>query len=512
MTHSNTNQKKTQPNIIYILGDDHRADVLSHMGHPIVETPNLDQLASKGFSFSNAFCTSPTCTPSRACHYLGQWERTHGINFNSGTSVSPEEWNNSWPMRLKDNGYFLGWVGKNHVPVGLGGYESGHMEQCFDYWYGNHHHSMFYPKEGPNGHIYSNADADTQIEIFEQGVSNFLNPQSEFIENCETPLSYRPTDMPFCLCVTFNLPHGAGTGNMQLRPSDSELYKSKYRDRFNDFELPPTYASAYAGMNKIPKEVYNGIRIPQYDYVKDPVFLRERMVRVCQTVTGIDRMVGNLCMQLEELGIADNTIIIFSTDHGIHWGEHGLGGKCFLYEEDIKIPLVIYDPRLPESVTGRCIDEMIVVPDLGPTILDLLSIDGSSSMQGISFKKLLENKPCHWRTSFFAEQLLDKQNYPKSECLRTESWKYIRYFGRTEDPAQESKLYRSTLDDYKAFLSQSFDKNVVYEELYDLQNDPHEEINLAETEEYYDQLSKMRQELQSMGRQILNHPEAHNSI
>jgi arylsulfatase A-like enzyme len=121
-----------QPNIIYILTDDQRADMLGAAGHPLLKTPHLDQLAADGIRFNQAFCTSPVCTPSRACHYLGQWERRHGVNFNSYSSVSPVAWKDSFPMVLKKAGYFLGWVGKNHVPVGESGYKSGYIESVFD--------------------------------------------------------------------------------------------------------------------------------------------------------------------------------------------------------------------------------------------------------------------------------------------------------------------------------------------------------------------------------------------
>ena len=165
--------RSRRPNVIHVLTDDQRAELLGCAGHPILETPNLDRLAAGGVRFENAFCTSPLCTPSRTCHYLGQWERRHGVNFNSGTAVSPESWTRSFPSRLREAGYFTGWVGKNHVPVGERGYDSGRIEESFDYWYGNHRHSRFYPKEDATegGEIYENASADTQPEIFAEGIT-----------------------------------------------------------------------------------------------------------------------------------------------------------------------------------------------------------------------------------------------------------------------------------------------------------------------------------------------------
>ncbi|RMD83169.1 MAG: arylsulfatase, partial [Lentisphaerae bacterium] len=331
------------------------------------------------------------------------------------------------------------------------------------------------------GAIYRNASLDTQVEVFTEGVMNFLDPSRKFIESATHPLPVRPQDRPFCLCVTFNLPHGVGTGNMQLRPSDDELYKSAYRDRFDEMPLPKTYrAWSSIRQPRLPRHVYNGIYLPQYDYVKEPYFLRERQVRTCQTITGIDRFVGLLMEKLEELNLAGNTIIVFSTDHGLHHGEHGLGGKCFLYEEDTHIPLIIYDPRLPEHRRGQVIDRFALVPDLAPTVLELCGITPPSTMQGRSLRPLMHGEDVNWRTEFMTEQLMDIQNYPRSESLRTERWKYIRYFKRTEDPAQEGFLFRGTLDDYITCLYSTVeDEEPVYEELFDLENDPWEEHNLC---------------------------------
>lgn len=487
-----------RPNVIYILGDDHRAEYLSSAGHPIVKTPNIDKLAENGVRFSNAFCTSPACTPSRCCHYLGQWERKHGVNFNSGSSIAPSAWDKSLPMLLKKEGYFLGWVGKNHVPAGEGGYKSGYFEEIFDYWYGNHGHSGFYPKEqAGGGEIYNNAKLDTQVEVFAEGALNFLAPQKDFIENAVHPLPERPKDKPFCLCVTFNLPHGCGTSNMQLRPEDDELYKSAYRDKYNEMPVPKTYKPwQQVTEPRIPKNVYNGLYISQYDYVKNLNTLRERQVRTCQTVTGVDRFVGDLIEVLKKLDLDKNTIIVFSTDHGLHHGEHGLGGKCFLYEEDIRIPMIVCDPRQPEEYKGQVVDEFALAPDLAPTVLDLCGIEKPETMQGSSLVPLIKNENISWRDEFLTEQLMDIQNYPRSESIRTKEWKYIRYMKRTENPAQEKLKFRGTLDNYIECLSSTVNgETAIYVELFNLTDDPYEEHNLALTNEYNSVLDDLNNRL-----------------
>jgi len=494
-----------RPNVIYILGDDHRCDYLGVDGHPVLKTPHLDRLAAEGVRFTHAFCTSPACTPSRTCHYLGQWERRHGINFNSGTSLAPEAWESSFPMRLKRAGYFVGWIGKNHVPAGRGGYEGGYFEETFDYWYGNHRHSGFYPKEtASGGEIYRNAEADTQVEIFTEGVLDFLEPRTRFRARGGPSLPERPDDRPFCLCVTFNLPHGASTGTMQLRPEDDELYKSAYRDRQGELRPPATYVRyehAYENP-RIPRSVYDGHYIPQYDYVKSPVTLRERQVRTCQTVDGMDRFVGRLREELDVLGLARDTIIVFSTDHGLHHGEHGIGGKCFLYEEDIRIPLIVYDPRIETDAAQRARDEFVVAPDLAPTIMDLCGFDVPDTMQGCSLRPFIEGRSVDWRREVFTEQLMDIQNYPRSESVRTRDWKYIRYFARTEDPAQAGKPFRGTLDEYNACLVSSLNgEQPVHEELYCLRDDPAETENRAGDPGCAAQLDQLRARLLELARE-----------
>ncbi|MCJ8329089.1 MAG: sulfatase-like hydrolase/transferase [Lentisphaeria bacterium] len=497
------NQK---PNIIYILGDDHRADHLGCAGHPILKTPNLDQLAKDGVRFSHAFCTSPVCTPSRACHYTGLWERTHGVNFNSGSSLSLEHWHESFPMVLKRAGYFLGWVGKDHVPVGDGG-GSGQLETDFDYWYGNYGHTGFYPKDlFEDGGLYRSSEKDTQVELFAEAVADFLSPSERFRENAVEPFPVRPPDDPFCLCVTFNLPHVTGIETMQQREDDDDLYKSAYRDKAHLFKPPESFVSYDDSRKnpKLPPDLYSGVYLKCYDFVKDAESLVEQQIRSCQVVEGMDRFVGQLRQQLETLGLADNTIIIFSTDHGLHFGEHGIGGKCFLYEEDIRIPLIIYDPRQDKDKAGQVRDEIIAAPDLASTVLDLCGQDIPSCMQGLSLKPLLDGLSIDWRDELFTEQLMDIQNYPRHESVRTKDMKYIRYFARAEDPEQEGNDFRSTLDNYQDFLHASLNgEEPVYEELFDLKNDPHEMHNLATDPAYAGALNHLRKRLLVLGKEVL---------
>jgi arylsulfatase A-like enzyme len=250
----------SRPNVIVILADDMRVGYTGHEGHPIINTPNIDRLAAGGTVFSNAFATSAVCTPSRTTLLTGLYERRHGVNFNSDSAMSNEAWARTFPMLLKSAGYFVGYVGKNHTPVGKNeageiGYGSGVMDSSFDYWYAGHKHLGFYPKDRKQHKIFANAKADTQVEIMEEGMENFFTPDKAFQEGYKF-LDSRPINKPFALLLNFNVPHGNGTGSMEQRDSDPALYRTEYRDKIDEIELPSTYiAEKDIVTPKIPKAV-----------------------------------------------------------------------------------------------------------------------------------------------------------------------------------------------------------------------------------------------------------------
>ena len=163
-------QRIEKPNIIFILTDDQRYDDLGITGNKFVKTPNLDQLAEDGILFEQAYMTSPLCMPSRACLFTGQYTRRHGIDFSSNTAMKEENWQQTYPMILRKNGYYVGYVGKNHVPVGPNGWFDDYMKNTYDYWYGSMDQIGFYPKDKFDQ--YFNAKSNTQIEVLEEGIAN----------------------------------------------------------------------------------------------------------------------------------------------------------------------------------------------------------------------------------------------------------------------------------------------------------------------------------------------------
>jgi arylsulfatase A-like enzyme len=501
----------SRPNIVFVLTDDQRRDSLGCFGNTEIRTPNIDRLAHDGVLFERAFVTSAICTPSRACYFLGQYERRHGINFNSGTSLAPAAWENSYPMLLRNAGYFTGYVGKNHVPVGPQGYASGIIEKSFDFWYAAHGHLTFYPKK--RSPIFNGAKADTQPEVLEEGALSFLDSRNPFIAGAETFLKQRPGDRPFCLSICFNLPHAASTSTMKMLPSDPELYRTAYRDRIGELTLPPNYTpKANIRTPRLPANVlYAQYRQKSYDYVDTEAAFRERLVRQYETITGIDGVVGAVRAQLTKLGIDRNTVIVFSSDHGIMAGEFGLGGKALNYEPCLRIPMIVMDPRLPASRRGQRLPQLVESIDVAPTMLDIAGIRAPASMQGSSMTPLLRGERAPWREYAFAENLWSTVfGNPRVESVRSADWKYIRYFATDRSlfrsaAGESSEAYGVTPEQaraYRSWLTASIrGLKPDYEELFHVADDPNETRNLASDPKHADRLAGLRKQCDRLARE-----------
>lgn len=484
-----------RPNFVFILTDDQSYGYMGCTGNELVQTPHLDQLAADGTLFTNAHVSSAICTPSRISILLGQYERKHGVNFNSGTSIAPEAWAQSYPVVMRKAGYYAGYIGKNHAPIGKGGYESGLMEASFDYWYAGHGHLGFYPKKRHS--IFNQAAADTQIEIMDEGVSDFLSSNEQRLEGAVRFLEQRPDNQPFVLSICFNLPHSASTKMMEQRPTDPEIYRSLYRDL--EIPLPENYlAKADIVLPKLPPDIHRTQdRQTGYDYVNTPEELKERYIRQLQAMTGIDRLVGNLREKLDEMDLADNTVLIFTSDHGLFMGQQGLGGKALCYEQVTHVPMIIAHPGI-EPQTARS-EALVQTIDIAPTMLAMAGIPIPDPMQGADIGAMLTASDSSPRSFLFTENLWsNKFGNPRCESIQNHQWKYIRYYknetlsaSQIISTAQALKLnvnqmlYKVNDQDiarYRSYAEAPFlGEKPVYEEVYNLANDPAELQNLLET-------------------------------
>ncbi|GAF05581.1 sulfatase-like hydrolase/transferase [Saccharicrinis fermentans] len=496
-------------NIIFVLTDDQQCGLLGCEGNPIVKTPNIDKLADDGVRFSNAHVTSAICTPSRVSILLGQFERKHGVNFNSGTSVSPEAWDKSYPVVMRNNGYYTGYIGKNHSPIGDGGYQSGLMEKSFDYWYAGHGHLSFYPKKRHK--IFKSAKHDTQVEIINEGVDDFFSNEHR-MEGALHFIDQRPKDKPFCLSICFNLPHGASTGSMKQLATDSVIYRDLYRDL--EIPMPENYvAKADIKEPKLPVEIHRAYdRQAGYNYVDNPKDNRERLIRQMQAMTGIDGLFGNLRKTLKEKGLDKNTIIIYTSDHGLFMGQQGLGGKALCYEETTHVPMIVYNPMDKKKVRGRVCDELVQTIDITSTMISYAGIVEPKEFQGKDLSALISGKQEKVRDYLFTENLWSTQfGNPRCESIQNKEWKYIRYYKNENLSASVkiaiakdlgvniNKMLYSVHDPdialYRTFVEGPLNgEKPVYEELYNLKDDPHELNNLVHNKKHSEILNTLREE------------------
>lgn len=494
------------PNIVLILTDDQPYGYLGITGNPIVETPNIDELAQQGTLFTNAHVSSAICTPSRVSILLGQYERRHGVNFNSGTAVSETAWQQSYPELMKQAGYYTGWIGKNHSPVGSEGYKSGIMEESFDYWFAGHGHIRFYPKD--KYPVFSEASADTQVEIMSEGVNDFLDSNEHRFKKAVSFLNERPKNKPFLLSLNFNLPHAAGTDAMKMRTDDDDLYKTKYRD----IKVPlPKHYIAKKDIKK-PKLPTNLLKVKDrqqgYNSTDTPQGTVEQLTRQMQAMTGIDRLVGTMRKKLEQEGLADNTVIIFTSDHGLFMGEHGLGGKALCYEKTTHVPLIVFDPRNNKQVkTSNALVQSI---DIAPTILAMAGVKVPDTMQGEDIQATWLDGTQANRAYTFTENLWSTHfGNPRCEAIQDHTWKYIRYYRNDNMSAQfkqnvanqlkipfSNMMYAVHDNDvavYRHYVESSINgEPAVYEELYHLKSDPDELVNLAYDPQYRNKLKQLR--------------------
>jgi arylsulfatase A-like enzyme len=490
---SGPRQPHARPNVVLILTDDQRYDELGCAGHPVIKTPHIDALAATGVRFERAFATSPVCAPSRATLISGQWQRHNTVGFGRHRAFSRAQWDQSLFAVLRRAGYFTGLVGKSNI-MGL-------RQDEVDYYCGSDDTAQgFYPHEHSREtrFLFGGAKARTQVEVFAEAVDDFLGVDRGFFERSDPGLQRylgrRPADKPFFLYVPFEVPHGTGTRTMELRPGDDPLYRTAYRDVGDALPVfPRNYLSWEQWRRpKLPGHVYSGEQGPTYGWHFSRDGLREHQIRTAQTLSGVDRFVGQLQDKLRALGLLENTIFIFTSDHGLMHGEWGYGGKALLYEPSIRIPLIVHDPRL-KGRGGLVSQELVVMPDLAPTILDLCGLQVPAAMQGRSLAPLLRGEAVAWRDDFFAENLFVSQNYPVVHGVRGKRWKYLRYWPTQPVPS-----------DYRLLLNLGLHgEPPVFEELYDLENDPDENRNLARDPAHAERLELMRRRCTELQREAL---------
>jgi arylsulfatase A-like enzyme len=420
---------KKRPNIVFLLADDLRWNVLGCTGDKLAKTPHLDALAQRGVQFRNMFVTTSICAVSRASILSGQYARRHKIN-DFATSFTPDAYANTYPMLMKLAGYRVGFIGK----FGVG---SKMPDASFDYWKGFPGQGNYFGK-GETVHL----------------TARMGNQALEFLQGCKK-------DQPFCLSVSFKCPHAMDAAKREYPPDprDEELFKDV------TFPMPKTTDAKFFLAK--PKFVQDSESRKRWERrFKTPEMFQTILRDYYRLVTGMDREVGRIVAELERLGLADDTIIIFTSDNGYFFGEHGFADKWYLYEESIRVPLIVYDPVLPKERRNRTVDAMALNIDLAPTMLDYAGVAVPKSMQGANLRPWLRGEALRkWREDWFYEHHTAIKIIPPSEGVRTTRWAYLRWMKDASNPV---------------------------EELYDVLADPLQERNLAPLVEHEKTLRLLR--------------------
>lgn len=414
----------SKPNVIFFLVDDLRWNALGCMGDKIVKSPNIDKLATRGVLFDNMFVTTSICWSSRATMFTGQWMRRHGVGLNDGKEMKPGAWAHTYPAQFRAAGFRTGFIGK----FGVGGNKQmKEMETAFDYWRG---------LPGQGGKLFIEPDDPTH----KHKTALFGDQALEFLGGCTS-------GQPFCLSISFNAVHA--------RDHEPREYTPDTRDdgMFDGIDIPRSKLATNEAFKRLPEFVQKSEGRTRWAWRFDePQRAQNILHDYYSLIYGVDREIGRVVDALEKNGLAGNTILVFASDNGYALGDRGLADKWFAYEEDMRVPLIIVDPRLPAARRGTKVQSMALNVDVAPTMLDLAGVAVPSSMQGRSLKPLLAGeKPADWRSEFFYEHHAVPGRIPPVEAVRTGRWKYIRWI--KADP--------------------------VVEELYDLQNDPLEEKNVV---------------------------------
>ncbi|MGD9721149.1 MAG: sulfatase [Pirellulales bacterium] len=422
---------RSRPNLIFLLTDDQRADTLGCMGNRIIRTPNIDALSRRGVTFDNAFVTTAICMTSRASILTGQYAARHG-DWDFARPFTREQLAATYPAQLKAAGYHVGFIGK----WGVGD----PPRTLFDY-------DRTFGGQGKYLVQHNGQPIHLTRLMGEQAL--------EFLAGA-------PADKPFALSMSFKAPHVQDSESVHLQPF---VHDPAHASWYADTIIPQPRLAANEYFERLPdflKDSENRARWAARFW--GPARYQQCVRGYYRLITEVDDEVGRIVAELEKRKLTDNTVIVFTSDHGFYLGEYGFAGKWYAHEVSIRVPLIVCDPRLGAERRGTRCTEMALNIDLAPTLLALAGTRVPSGMQGQSLVPLVAGERPAWRDEFFYEHHFEHPRIPPSEGVRSKRWKYMRFV----------------------------DSEPLYEELYDLAADPLEEFNLAGAKEHAETLAEMR--------------------
>ncbi len=424
-------------NVIFILSDDHRFDFMSFMGNPpFLKTPNMDRMAHQGAHLQNAFVTTSLCSPSRATILTGMYAHKHKVVDNQ----SPvQEELIYFPQYLQQAGYETAFMGKWHMGEKKG---NDMPRKGFDKWVSFKGQGEYF-------------DPQLNVDGKRIRVKGYI---TDILTEYALDWLKRDRNKPFFLYLSHKAVHA------MFKPSPK--YRGKYENE--PVPHPPSMADTpenYEGKPlwvRLQRHSWHGVDYMYYNQIDFDTYVR----RYCETLLSLDDSIGRILDFLEESGLADDTVVLYMGDNGLMMGEHGLIDKRQMYEESIRVPLLAYAPGLIEP--GTKVSQMVLNIDIAPTILDLAGLEAPDYMDGTSFLPLLKGQQSPWRDRFYYEYYWERA-FPMTPTVfgvRTNRFKYMYYWGVWDT-----------------------------EELYDIQNDPHEMHNLIDDPNYKDVVAQLNNDL-----------------
>jgi arylsulfatase A-like enzyme len=406
-----TVEATTPPNIVFILVDDLRWDALSCMGHSVAKTPNIDRIAKEGALFKNFFVSIPLCSPSRSSFLTGQYAHKTGVIDNANHAELSHKLV-TFPKLLQDGGYESAYVGKWHM-----GNDSS-PRPGFDYW-------VCLPGQG--AYLDPAMNINGKNEKVQGYVTDIINEHSiKFIR--------QEHKKPFVLYVSHKAVHGP------FMPAE------RHRDLYADakFLVTPNINDSLDGKPVLTRETEEPKNKKQQKRGTSGFSAQGARAQL-RCLAAIDEGVGDILKALEQTKQLDNTVVVFSSDNGYFWGEHGLGDKRWAYEESIRDPLLMRYPKLIKA--GTTLDQLAMNIDVAPTFLELGGVPVPKTIQGRSLLPLFKDNKAPWRNSILTEYFQEKM-YPRTPswtAVRTGDWKLIHY----KDLEAMDELYNLKSDPYE---------------------------------------------------------------
>ncbi len=431
-----------RPNILFVMVDEMRWDAMGCEKHPVVATPNLDRLASQGVRFASSYTVSPVCSPARASVFTGRYAHVHGVTMNGIPAHDGEIF---LPSILRHHGYHTAIAGKLH-------YTPRRFDYGFDqFWTFTNEGPA--PELGYMEYLRRKHGSPAKFPIVDgtcpwpddplgRDVGLFRHPLEDFETQWITARSIdylrgrRQSAQPWFLFTSF------------LKPHSPSVEPQPYFGMYDPDAIP---------IPKLPADAREA-RAAQRDRARRQWVDDERMMRVMSAlyygaITHVDQQVGKLLGELDRLGMTDNTLVLFTADHGNMLGDRGRWFKGLQYEGSARVPLLWRGPRGSAENGGRVVDRVIENTDLAPSILEAAGLPVPEGVQGRSFLKLARGKDPGWKDRCYSQL--------RGGSFQEGPWKFID----------------NSLDGSGA------------RELYDLRNDPHEARNLTAEPRHRDRVA-----------------------